>query len=266
MDLFRYIDIGYPEGDEGLVAGLAGFGDINQTFGLLNETLLHVAARRRRCSAVEVLAEHGADLNVKNSGGKTPFAHAIRRGFDDVVAVLRSRGVDESLNDADRFAVAMIQGDLVKAESLLQQEPTLACTGNNEEDRILADIAGRPQPERVQFLLDHNASLTATALDGGTALHQACWFGQPENVKMLIEAGAELENFDRCHESSPLGWAVHGSRYSGGAADVVDKYVEIVRLLLDAGAKLHYPDEANSNRYQERLLNDAVPGVRELLL
>ena len=41
-------------------------------------------------------------------------------------------------------------------------------------------------------------------------LHQAAWFGQPDNARLLIEAGAPLDVFDSVHESSPLGWAAHG--------------------------------------------------------
>jgi hypothetical protein len=48
-------------------------------------------------------------------------------------------------------------------------------------------------------------------------LRQAAWFGQPDNARRLIDAGAPLDVLDATHEGSPIGWAVHGSRYSGGA-------------------------------------------------
>ena len=266
MDLHNYIDLNYhPDGDAGLIERLADVEDINRRAGELDETLVHVAARRRRCSALQILHEHGADLNLRNAAGKTAFAHSIRRGFSDVVALLREFGVREDLNRADAFAVAVIEGDLASANQMLDETPGLANTGNNEEDRILADVAGRPQPERVRFLLDHGASLSATALDGGTALHQACWFGQPENARMLIAAGSDLEFFDSCHNSSPLGWAVHGSRFSGGAEEVQEKYAALVEQLLVAGSKLHYPNEPESDAYRERLMRDASAKIQSLL-
>jgi ankyrin repeat protein len=111
----------------------------------------------------------------------------------------------------------------------------------------------------VRLLIDAGADLAATGLDGGTALHQAAWFGQPENARLLIAAGAPLGIFDETHDSSPLGWAVHGSRYSGDAETRQDAYVELVVLLLDAGSGLK--DEA----YLQRLRNDASPRVAALL-
>jgi hypothetical protein len=96
-------------------------------------------------------------------------------------------------------------------------------------------------------------------------LHQAAWFGQPDNARLLISAGAPLDVFEAPHESSPIGWAVHGSRYSGGAEERQDAYVALVRMLLAAGSSLHYPGEPKSDAYFRRLLVDATPGVGEVL-
>ena len=98
----------------------------------------------------------------------------------------------------------------------------------------------------------------------GVALHQAAWFGQPDNARLLIAAGSALEVFDATHRSSPLGWAVHGSRYSGGAEERQEHYVALVRMFLEAGSALHYPGETGG-RYRRRLLDDASPRVRPLL-
>ena len=45
------------------------------------------------------------------------------------------------------------------------------------------------------------------------------------------------------HDSTPLGWVTHGSRYSGGADERQDVYVELAELLLEAGAPLPGPDD-----------------------
>jgi ankyrin repeat protein len=109
------------------------------------------------------------------------------------------------------------------------------------------------------------ANLDATGLDGGTALHQAAWFGQPANIQILVDAGADLEVFDPTHSSSPLGWAVHGSRYSGMAAQRQAVYTEAVTILLDAGARLHYPGTPHDDSYRARLIVDASADVKTLL-
>jgi len=266
VELHDFLDCNYgPDGDEVLLRMLDGGADPSKRQGPRAETPLHVATRRRRTSAVEILLAHGADIDAKTSGGKTAYAHAVRRGFSDVVQSLLIRGARTDLNQADRLAVAIVNGYLDEARTILAAHPDAARTGNPDEDRLLADVAGRNRTESVALLITAGADLTAPGLDSGTPLHQAAWFGQPDNARLLIDAGAPLDVFDATHQSSPLGWAVHGSRYSGGAAEHQDAYVALVRMLLEAGSSLHYPNQPGSDAYFRRLLEDATSQVAEVL-
>jgi len=266
MTLHGLLDLEYgPDGDALLIAGLKAGADTEERAGEAGETLLHVAVRRYRTSAVQILLDHGADIDALNAGGKTAWAHAARRGFDDLAQLLVERGAGTALTRADELALAVVHGRLDEARAILAANPEAARTGNPTEDRLLADVAGRNEREPVELLISAGADLLAPALDDGTPLHQAAWFGQPTNARLLIDAGAPLEVFDRVHSSSPLGWAVHGSRYSGGAEERQTAYVELARLLVDAGSKLHYPGDPDGNDYYERLLRDAIPGVAEVL-
>ncbi len=266
MQLHECLDCNYGlDGDGVLRRMLDGGADPNQHEGIQSETPLHVAARRRRASAVEILLDRGASIDSKTAGGKTAYAHAVRRRFDDIAELLRRRGASTTLNEADRFAVAVVEGRLDDARAILASHPPVVKTGNPEEDRLLADVAGRNQGQPVELLIQAGADLAAPGLDSGTALHQAAWFGQPDNARLLIEAGAPLDIFDSTHQSSPLGWAVHGSRYSGDAANRQDAYAALVQMLLDAGSSLHYPEEPTSDAYFRRLLEDASPQVHQVL-
>ena len=254
-----------PDGDAELARRLEAGADLTARAGAAAETALHVAARRRRTAAVRRLLDHGADVDARTSGGKTAYAHAARRGFSELVGLLAERGADTTLAPADRLAVAVVGGRLDEAGRLLEAHPGCARTGNPEEDRLLADVAGCPGAAPVALLIAAGADLSATGLDAGTPLHQAAWFGQPENARLLLDAGAALDVFDATHDSSPLGWAVHGSRYSGGARDRTDAYVEVVRLLLDAGSSLHYPGRRGDDAYLTRMMADAAAAVLPLL-
>jgi ankyrin repeat protein len=271
MTLQDLLDLRYGAyGDDELQRMLAEGADPNQR-GDGPEAPIHVAARRRRVKAIEILLDHGADINARNAHGKTAYAHAIRRGFGDVVAALRARDtvtsldtsrrtslntpLDTSLNPADEFAVAIVEGNLDAARRILAEDALIIRTGNPEEDRLLADMAGKLKPEPVMLLIRAGADIAAPGLDGGTPLHQAAWFGSPMNARMLLAAGAPLELLDSTHRSTPLGWATHGSRFSGGADRRPEIYVEIVEMLLDAGAMAN-----------EQMLKDASEQVRETLV
>lgn len=257
MTLHDILDVQYgADGDATLRRMLKDGHDVHGRDGPMAETPLHVATRRRRVSAVALLLDHGADIDARTAGGKTAYAHAVRRGFDDVAALLRARGASTALNDADRLAVAVVQARFDEARAILQACPGVARTGNQEEDRLLADVAGRDDARPVELLIAAGADLAAPGLDFGTPLHQASWFGQPDNARLLVVAGAPLNVIDPTHGGSPLGWAAHGSRYSGDAELRQEAYVGVVRLLLAAGAALEPLD---------LLMEDATPAVRSLL-
>lgn len=266
MTLHEFLDFNYgSDGEAALGRMLENGADVQAAAGPQAETPLHVATRRRRAAAVDLLIDKGAEVDATTAGGKTAYAHAVRRGFGELVDLLAKRGAGTGLNDADRFAVAVSCRRLDEAATILENHPDVARTGNPEEDRLLADVAGRNEIEPVSFLIEAGADLAAPGLDCGTPLHQAAWFGQPDNARLLIDAGAPLDDFDSVHESSPLGWAVHGSRYSGGADQREENYLALVHMLLEAGSSLHYPDQPQSDAYRARLIKDAGPRVAEIL-
>ncbi len=230
-----------------------------------SETALHIATRRRRLEAVRILADQGAKLNAETAGGKTAYAHAIRRGFVEISDELRIRGCSTKLNPADELAVALVGGDLEEARSLLSHQSDLVKEMSAEEARILPDLTGRQALDPVRFLLENGVDLNARGLDDGTALHQAAWFGQPGQVDLLLSFQHPIDPVDRVHRFTPLGWCAHGSSFSGDAQSRQNDYARIARTLLEAGATLAHPIETDPDPHGNWLLREASPEVAEVL-
>jgi len=76
----------------------------------------------------------------------------------------------------------------------------------------------------------------APGIDGGTALHAACWIGNVRMVGRLLErGGVGLDARDSTHGSTPLGWTAFGSvhRRAQGA-----DYPAVAERLVTAGADI----------------------------
>jgi len=264
--LYRVLDAEYTPAR---LAWLCEHGaDLDALRGPHGEAAVHVAARRRRSDAIDVLAERGAQLDAPNRAGTSAYRHAARRAFDDVCAVLERRGTSTELTAGDRFARHLMRGELDEAAALRDAPASVGGSivdaANPDEARLLPDLAGfDSRGPALELALDLGLPLAARGLDGGSALHQAAWFGAPGNVERLLRRDPPLEMLCEEHDATPLGWVAHGSRFSGDAAARSDAYVRCAELLLAAGASLAHPatPEDRSGAWLLRSASDAVAAV-----
>ena len=54
-----------------------------------------MATRSGRKDIVELLIAKGADVNVRTKGGRTPLDLAKRRGYTEIIELLREHGAKE---------------------------------------------------------------------------------------------------------------------------------------------------------------------------
>jgi ankyrin repeat protein len=66
--------------------------DVNARDPQTVATPLYHAASWGRLPVVQLLLEKGADVNAKNKAGTTPLKAALDNGFEEIVALLRTRG------------------------------------------------------------------------------------------------------------------------------------------------------------------------------
>ena len=91
---------------------------------------------------------------------------------------------------------------------------------------VLAALKGKAEAlaKVIDLGVDLNAPC-ATLYSHATALHHAVYSGSLDAVKVLVEAGADLDAKDRIYEATPLGWAEYG------------KQAAIAEFLRDHGAR-----------------------------
>jgi peptide-methionine (S)-S-oxide reductase len=91
---------------------------------------------------------------------------------------------------------------------------------------VLAALKGKA--DALAAVIDLGVDLNAPCANlysHATALHHAVYSGSLDAVKVLVQAGADLDTKDTIYEGTPLGWAEYG------------KQVEIAEFLRERGAQ-----------------------------
>ena len=161
-------------------------------------TSLHEAVEEGRADVVQVLIDAGADIEEKDSEGRTPLLLACWSGYLDAVKVLVQAGAE--LRVADHNGRTCL---------------TLAsCEGHTETVRYLVSLG--------QVDVDQGGGDRS----GNTALHEAVGQNHADVVQVLIDAGADIEKKDSSAGRTPL---FHACK---------EGYLDIVKVLVQAGASV----------------------------
>ena len=154
---------------------------------------LEQACRAGDIDGVERLLVEG--VSAAGRGGDTfPLKIAASQGHRDVVARLLAHGADPNAtgiyNSTAIFAAAVEGHDDIV--SLLLDAGAKADALDYAEAGVLNYVAGG-SPQLVKRLLDLGAEVNRVSQRGSSPLCVACHGGKVENVKILLDAGADPE-------------------------------------------------------------------------
>jgi hypothetical protein len=131
------------------------------------KTELHDRVRDEDIGAVEALLKGGANVNARDSNGRTALHQGAALGAADIVDLLLAHGADASaVNKSKETALHEVANSEVKV---------------SDKDRVRI----------VTSLLDAGCPLELTGLPKATALYYAAWEGHLAIVRALLARGAD---------------------------------------------------------------------------
>jgi ankyrin repeat protein len=198
-------------------------------------THLHKAIiDQRSVATLRAMLERGADPNVTDDAGKTPYAYAVRRGYSELARLLEEFGASPaSASEEDRLVGALVRGDRARSPGDPAPDAEQLCLAARKGD-----------VDAIRRLLAAGADANAPV--GVPPLHSACYAGQLEAARLLVDAGASLTQQNE-YGGTPIGTAIYGSLDccdpEGGPGTLLPEEIPgqhraIVELLLERGSPL----------------------------
>lgn len=161
--------------------------------------------------------------------GLSPHDVALKFGHREIYDLLVARSPTRI-----RFINALRAGDEHTSRLLIGEDSSLLPSLTAHEHGQLAQAIFHERFEAADLMLRLGLDPAAPGVDGGSALHAACWVGSVRMVeRLLARGGVPIDARDPTHNGTPLGWAAFGSVHR--RADGAD-YPAVADRLVAAGA------------------------------
>jgi Ankyrin repeats (many copies) len=194
------------------------------------------AAAGASLPVVDALLRAGADPDAAGEDGLPALRLAVRAGRADIAARLRAAGAADDSTDIDDFIGACVAADRAAAGRILAGHPGLPGRLTGRDRAVIVDAAGSRPAAAIAVMLELGFSPDASNDSGGQPLHMAAYCGNAAVVRLLLEAGADVDARDARFDSTPLAFATVGSRELGEVAGKPGDWTGTVTLLIEAGA------------------------------
>jgi ankyrin repeat protein len=198
--------------------------------------------RNRSLRIIQLLVEHGADLNrpcedywlLKRIEGLTPVQVAERAGNVAATSHLLEKGATDNRTPQDRLIGACARADEEATHRILREHPNVVQTLTERDHSNISTCARESRLKSVQLMLEVGFDIEARADDlDATALHYAATNGDASMIKLLLEHRARRDTKHK-YGGAPLDTAVY---CAASFRSEPGHYAESVRLLLEAGDK-----------------------------
>lgn len=227
----------------------------------LLEAIILSNGGQRHQQVVQLLVDHGADINIADKDGVTPLQHAQARGFTEIERILNTalardmqmitaagqgdietvrqllaQGANVHARDqTGRTALiaAAYRNDLAIADVLIQAGADVNVQDNTKQSAYLIATSDG-YLELLKRTLQAGANVHSTDSYNGTGLIRAADRGHVEIIQELLKTDIQIDHINN------LGWTALLEAIILG--DGGPRHTEVVRLLVEAGANVNLAD------------------------
>jgi TPR repeat protein/ankyrin repeat protein len=209
----------------------------------------------------ELFVKAGADLNTERvmPRGVTPLYWAIDFGSQRIIEYLLDNGADINKRNQKNGMTPLVRAIAHKrwdvVDRLLDMGASAKQTKETHPDHMVSILSGTPlgyslmydKPELVKRLIEKGASVDELYIYHRTPLINAVQSGYPNNVKVLLNAGADPNARSDLGETALLSCFIREEPINH----------IIVELLLKAGASIEYPSSERTPLFEAVIKGDA---------
>jgi ankyrin repeat protein len=160
---------------------------------------------------IEGLLALGANVNAKDSDGKTPLDH-LSKHHKELLPLLS--GEDTDMTDALFEVISSGWGrfkdeEIPTCKTVFESIPNFGKYENTEKHNYLPihSAAYYGNLTALQFMVQHDYDIARESKYGDQAIHIAASQGNPRSIELLLNAGADVDAIDK-HKRTALHHAV----------------------------------------------------------
>lgn len=191
--------------------------------------LLHLALEYPGDEIPRLLIEQGVKIHARDESGFTPFVIALRSGNLPGVRLMLEKGCNVNraqimgmtpLHVAAQFGhldvvnFLLEKGADVRARNIVGKTPLHVAVWRFVDEQTPLPPPGQDKSAVVKALIDKGAPLEVKCQKGNTPLHDAFLMGSLQEVKTLVENGANLDAANRNGEKVPYITTMKGAPIS----------------------------------------------------
>lgn len=266
LNSFSPLVVACQRGDPDIVMALLQAGAIVNHNTASGISPLALCAANTSLQVVEQLLARDANVEAADDNGQTPLMWAAARGRVDIIPLLLAKGAALNRTTLKGFTplfFAMTSGNAEATKLLIEAGADITHRGPRNTSAIQMAIYQK-QFEIAGLLLERGADLSATDRNGHQLLHAAIINNQPALVKRLLQQGAspdaltgvsqvvwryEVNFTSRPYLSCPKSPLLLAAEAGSPA---------IMKMLVDAGANIHFTADDGTNLVFAALLSDSA--------